>query len=163
MLKQHLGDLSLHSAAEKSDLRHALTHYCPLQACNYKTWLNIFCRRSLTHKQSLSVQAAAPGRSMKNAVLQYRCYIYFIFIQVIKNRDFFFLQSSSHCWKYLRYLTSVHTALFQPGGLRCCFTFTWRCAWSFFRGSFSQVVQLDGWCWLLKQRWEKRPLLKIHL
>lgn len=27
---------------------------------------------------------------MKNAVLQYRCYIYFIFIQVIKNRDFFF-------------------------------------------------------------------------
>lgn len=134
-------------------------------ACNYKTWLNIFCRRSLTHPS----QAESLGASSSSRALYEKCSItiqvlhLFYFHTGHKKIGIFFLQSSSHCWKYLRYLTSVHTALFQPGGLCCCFTFTWRCAWSFFRGSFSQVVQLDGWCWLLKQRWEKRPLLKIHL
>lgn len=48
--------------------------------------------------------------------------------------------------------SSVQACLFQAGVVCCCFTLTWRSAWSFFRGSFGQVIQLDRWGWLLEER-----------
>lgn len=51
---------------------------------------------------------------------------------------------------------SVSTWLFQLGVFHFCFSLTWGSVWGFFRGGFSQIIQLNRWGWLLDQWAHKR-------
>lgn len=133
---------------------------------NYKTWLNIFCRLSLSHPSLLQPECRQQQQQPLQCtvtkkdewITKKRCYIYFIFIQDIKIS---YLHSFSQSWENMKTFTSyisVQAALFQPGGVGCRFTFPWWCARCFFRGSFSQVVQLNGWSRLLGKRQKEQSL-----
>lgn len=128
-------------------------------APNTTTWLNIFCSPpSVSECGNCSAPRYKSQNDKTNAT--------FIFIfnsrykQILCTSIFTELRrdNTAVIFSYI----SARTALFQRGGIRRCFAFAWRSAWVCLRRSFGQVVQLDGWRWLLKG-WKQQCHCKTNI
>lgn len=116
-------------------------------------FLQTFIEPSITATVSLCIAAAAAVLLYKNDRMIKPVLHSFYFHTWNKKVSFTIIFTEMKTVTTIfRIYISVQTALFQPGGVGCCFTFTWRSAWSFFGGSLCQVIELSGWSWLLEER-----------